>query len=241
MNRVLTIISEINRTRYVAPDLSRRIQKWYDTFHVETGDISTWAPFALSVSSGDKVADRSFISVFLGTDQYPKRLNQFIREFRKNVLKGSDYKYLGHRQGNHPRYNKRLGFTVSLFNYKVRTEKYVKPRYLYHITNIENKDNILRRGLIPQKGPRDSDLPEYGSRTYLLTEEEDWIYAVDSGIPGWKTNKTGFVVIRVDTKKFDRFNIFEDMYTLTNNAVWTPTHIPPRALDIVFEHYWKGN
>ena len=50
---------------------------------------------------------------------------------------------------------------------------------------------------------------------------------------------TGFVIFQIDTKKFDRFNIYQDEefgYTDSKmKFVWTPTHIPPGALSIVDE------
>ena len=45
-----------------------------------------------------------------------------------------------------------------------------------------------------------------------------------------------FVVFRIDTRKFDKFNIFRDPEVGKRTGfVWTPTHIPAKALEVVYQ------
>ena len=235
--RAISIIQQIKeaRSRYVPPDLTRRIQRWYDTFHTQNGDQK---PFSTSPDMKLKydTIDKTHYHIKLNTDQYPRRLNQFVKEFVKKVLKGTDFHYMGHTRQHLLTGERRPGFVVSIATYKGRTRPVQKPRYLYHMTPLSFVDNILRRGLVPQRGPRDRDLDEYGSRVYLMTQESNWHELVKIGLPGWDYNPDGFAVFRVDTRKFDKFNIFRDETTIRETSVWTPTHIPSYALDIVYEY-----
>ena len=173
------------------------------------------------------------------SDQSDDNVEIVIRDFEQDALRGTgyevvDYKFFKQRSRVEGFY--RIIIEMNILHRISRTEKAEKPRYLYHITSSKFADKIEREGIKPRKGPGDFDLKTYTSRVYLLTKKTNWDEENEHGsIAG--SAQHGIVVFRVDTKKFNKFNIYSDPEMAFDPpiAVWTPTHIPARALDIVFD------
>lgn len=107
-----------------------------------------------------------------------------------------------------------------------------KPEYLYHGTLKENLPAIMKRGLKP--GTRNT-LIRYRDRLFLFTEFKRYeMMNLLTAIHG--THKENEIVfLKIDTNKFDKFNIYKDTDADAFDAVFTPSHIPPHALEIIDE------
>ena len=104
--------------------------------------------------------------------------------------------------------------------------KYPKPRYLYHMSPPGNYKNIIRRGLLPQKGKTTgARIPD--PRVYLFYNYE---FIIGRKKYPLTFIQNDFDVFRVDTNKFDRFNLYSDDDAFHVPAAWTPSHIPAHAL-----------
>lgn len=115
----------------------------------------------------------------------------------------------------------------------VQMERYAntikKPKYLYHVTPIKNIPSINRQGLKPMKRPdRTKGFHYLKPRIYLSSNKGDALNAfiADYG------HKKHYALYRVDTSKFSKFNLFTD-HTTFSNAVYTLTHIPAKALQLI--------
>ena len=133
--------------------------------------------------------------------------------------------------------------TVLLTAPRARTQQLSpKPRYLYHVTSAKNERQILRRGLIPRAGPSDRPSLSYKSRIYFLVLDfsvDDFSDLLDyNTVVGGISRIEEVVIFELDTRKFNRFNLFLDKEMSISfpikAAVWTPTHIPPKALEVVY-------
>ena len=170
--------------------------------------------------------------------------HKFVKTFEKEVLNPTGYQIVNYRN---PRDTGRIGFEIilNLTNLKARTEMVKKPRFLYHITSPHNEKSILKKGLVPKDGPGDFGT-RYKSRVYLIAQDpKQWKSDILTGIPVPVTEHN-FIIFRVDTRKFNRFNIFRDLesYRDDSNSVWTPTHIPTKALKLVYrisdkQSFWE--
>ena len=95
----------------------------------------------------------------------------------------------------------------------------------------------MRQGLKPKTGPRDRKLNTYKDRIYFSMEQPDFapvnqhilVHQV-AGLPRGEH----FIVIKFDTRRFRKFNLYYDEESALGNFVWTATHIPPQALSVVY-------
>ena len=95
-----------------------------------------------------------------------------------------------------------------------------KPRYLYHITPKKFVDDILKKGI----KPRSNKDMLYSKRVFLSFDPVEDSFSGEYGL------------IRVDTTKFKKFNIYKDVdefFSKKYGSVWTPTHIPNYALELI--------
>ena len=100
-----------------------------------------------------------------------------------------------------------------------------KPRELYHITHLDNLDSILKKGLIPKRNTgfllRSND-----PRIYLTTNYEDAMHDL-------LLRSEPIAILKIDMTKFSKFNVYEDP-RMNTPSYWTPTHIPARALEVIY-------
>lgn len=119
-------------------------------------------------------------------------------------------------------------------------------RYLYHFSMIDNKERILRKGLIPKKGSYGTDFM-YPARVHLLTKlDMDYIqqlaftiftHGTFSGPEDEYYSKKEIppiVIFKIDTTKLrPNTKFYRD--PLVKDGAWTYTHIPPQALSVKYE------
>ena len=79
------------------------------------------------------------------------------------------------------------------------------PRYLYHLTDSINIQNILKTGLEPR----------IGVHSQFVEETEKQIYLSDyASLPYWKIFLAKTAILRIDTEKLDKtaFTVFNYEY-----------------------------
>lgn len=124
------------------------------------------------------------------------------------------------------------------------------PRYLYHFSWLQNKDKILRKGLIPASSNDKRGYPKYGDEfrypervhvfsTYDLGNIRELALMIqehDKGIawPEPGTQLAPIIVFKIDTHKLKPGTKFYPDH-LVKDGLWTYTHIPPQALSISYE------
>ena len=114
-----------------------------------------------------------------------------------------------------------------------------KPKYLYHTTPIENEDRIKRKGLIPRSRhtkkfryiiPKVHLYTKYDSA--FFDEMMFDIHNLDRDNIGVDDRDLEYVIFRIDTTKFAKFNIFPDNMAGGLPAVYTLSHIPAKAISV---------
>ena len=218
--------NELNELKYYQDSINRFYQQTVEFITIRQRESETQIAFYLP-------------SVFSNYDQesgYETEINilslldeaKFSQDFEK-LLRPVDYSI------HNTTVNEFGKFIVyNLVNIKARTKAVKKPRYLYHITSLWDEKIIRRKGLLPMEGRGDESYTTYKNRIYLIIDPPNtWdLKRMKLTIPVIRENGE-FVVFRVDTRKFNRFNIFELELDL-KDYVWTPTHIPAKALKVVF-------
>ena len=226
--------SIVRKLKFVVPNLERRIQKWFNglkimcEFHVE-----------------ELPKDRNVLKLIT---HLPKTLacnEEFVGLFENEVLRPAGYQIIEYYVGARDR---KFGADFILTSLKARTEYISKPEFLYHMTLPSSVPSILKRGLLPKDGPSMSSMKRYKSRVYLMTYStkylafvfEDVLLNSDQYSDRCINIVKNTALIRIDTSKFSRFNIFRDPETIEKKkvgdieCVWTPTHIPAKALEVVY-------
>ena len=125
---------------------------------------------------------------------------------------------------------------------------------MYHTTPVENEDRIRRKGLIP--ATRYTSRFRYiVPRVYLFTRYDPELFdnmmfsihnentmpefynfvKENNDIPDIEFRNLRYVVFRIDTSKFSKFNIFQDDMaggTTRGFMVYTLSHIPTKAIQV---------
>ena len=235
---------EVRRGRTAPQSIERRTKEWYedtmddqhsdvdlskriyqDMYYRIVGDSGMNLKIFLSLApfGGDRVISPQSI-----VDRYE---HEVLRPTGYQII-DTDFKYIDDGKGvTGP------SVLVVVVDLRLRSDMVEKPRYLYHLTKSTNEDRIMHKGLIPKQGPGDSWNAKYKNRIYFRVKTGDWESIVEHDVVG-SLGDLHFIVIRVDTNLFDKFNIFEDREFVGNERrlyVWTPTHIPAYALDVVFD------
>ena len=147
--------------------------------------------------------------------------DDILRWFDKSALKNSGYlpMFLDYSSRDD---NLRVTILVE------RVVPATKPKFLYHVTPHRRLDSVLRGGLKPKINP---DYGYYTPRVFLFTKfpKGDMMKATPH------TGASDVSVVKVDTSKFKRFNVYSDTTDKSPYAVWTPSHIPATALSLVSE------
>ena len=156
-------------------------------------------------------------------------VKNFVEMFEQEVLNPTGYQIADSA-------HTRREATLYITNLKARTKAIKKPKFLYHFAHVKHEKSILKKGLLPKDGPSDFSHKMYKSRIYLITSfpgswDLDILNTLSDSV------EDNFVVFRIDTRKFNRFNIFEDFEARGGEFVWTPTHIPAKAMKVVYR--WK--
>ena len=128
-------------------------------------------------------------------------------------------------------------FSISIgFEPRQVKETLEKPRYLYHAAPTELVGRILREGLKPKSRPDHMAFRYSQDRVYLFTGYDS--YLMKGFISDFGEAKD-FTIFEIDTKKFNRFNLYNDKSsTLLKKdgfpfSVYTKTHIPARAITVL--------
>ena len=244
LHRKLQELARISK--FVPPKLEKRVRKWYIDklkmffdgqdlkYHLKKLD----GYFEIKSHADDEdvglIDDGLMIHIYWPASPREKSdfsQKEFVKLFEKEVLNPTKYQIVDqHTHG--------LGLEATLFvaNPRARTKAIKKPQFLYHFAHSKHEKSILGKGLIPKDGPSDFSYKAYKSRIYLITSSpKSW----DMDTLGMLSNSVvdGFIVFRIDTRKFNRFNIFEDAEAKGGEFVWTPTHIPAKAVKVIYR--WK--
>ena len=252
LSRKLQELVVARRLKFVPPKLERRITKWFEKYlHKASFENPADLKFYLKAlkngyyfeitTSKATLKPARIIDITLPDpllEQLPANTT-VVESFEKDVLTPTgyqvvDWEFYPFEEVIDP--PARILITVTAR--KFRHAPIDKPRFLYHITDVLFEKPILKRGLIPKDGPRDESilyrLKTYKSRVYLMAKSpKDWSSVLELLNPRYLKNEE-FIIFRIDTNKFDRFNIFEDIEAEDKGFVWTPTHIPAKALKVVF-------
>ena len=226
--------SEIARKPMDMPSLKRRVEKWvWDNYtDSDIEEVRIFFPGA----AGTSTSDVTRVQVVLDLRNPDTESSDIVNALESGLLQGTGWQYLEHVH-NFDTIN------ITLHAPRERTTQAIpKPRYLYHVTSEKNENRILRQGLVPHPGPRDRHRPEYKSRVYFLIVDlaaDDFRDLADYvSVAGGVSRANEVVVFELDTRRFNKFNIFLDEELTADYpveaAVWTPTHIPAKALEVVY-------
>ena len=114
---------------------------------------------------------------------------------------------------------------------KNKYSKRIKPnRYVYHCSPSENRESILKNGLIPKKHSESKDYKFQKEISYSPA-----IFATNSGIDGiWKSQRD---VWKIDTKDLPNkwwYDLnFYSKYSRSRDEIMTYEPIPPEHLELV--------
>ena len=222
MATLKSIIQQLNELRdpVSISELEVRIKNWFkrNMNPVESDDIDLMildGATKLSLKIHERIAPdflmKTSVGGYLLLDE---------RKFTKEILKGSGWYVATSLKSRFSEFH-------SLTLERDKGEQIKKPRYLYHFTYPEAIDRILKKGLIP----------DYSSGLYRSLEPRVYFFLEydyeDARMLGYEYN----VVLRLDTNKFSKFNIYDDerIRGAYSSAVWTPSHIPAYALEVVAE------
>jgi len=118
------------------------------------------------------------------------------------------------------------------------------PEKLYHFSVSQNRDSIMRRGLIP-KDQTERFYSRYKGKIFLFTryslkDFQEMIFAQEShdidieSVYAGKVQIPPIVVFEIDTSKVKKgTKFYEDASSV--NGIWTYSWIPPQALKVVYE------
>ena len=220
---------EVRREKHVPAQLKRRIEEWIMGVLASRGREHHPPRDYYSLTDEFGIVDVYLQEGLfpLGTDK-----DKILAKFEKEVLRPARYQIVD-SDIRYKMSTRGIGFTIQ--DLRSRTRMVSKPKYLYHITAKTNERKIMSRGLIPREGPRDRTLRSYLGRIYFTTKyywEDHHDYV--SSMAGALEEEEPYVVIRLDTDKFSKFNLFNDEEVTTGQYVWTPTHIPPHALEVIY-------
>ena len=227
---------ETRRVKHIQASLSRRLKEWYedllDQYQIEELAYRPDADaYAYEVGTVIEIVINAAHFMTAGLD--PEDLKD---KLEKEVLEPAGFQILDYTVKESGA--RRVSLEARVTDLRSRSEPVEKPRYLYHVTSKKNEDNIMRKGLTPKAGPRDKNIQFYKNRIYFVVNKwHRWESLVDDKLAGGARPGSSFIVVRVDTRKFDRFSVFQDTEAKYNpdKYVWTPTHIPAYALDVVFD------
>ena len=225
---------EIRRDSVVPPSLRRRVHDWIvDKTDAKITPHNENEYYAVLRTATARSGDDTTLEVKIyPSAQWIKSYRRIVASFEQEVLRGTDYQYLDHEIRDYS--NKSDLVVIYIWNPKARTEPVDKPRYLYHVTSESNEDRIMQKGLAPRAGPGDYQHLYYGPRVYLLADEDHaWEAGRIGGVGGVRKGQP-WIIVRVDTNIFNRFRIFTDNEFAKVPAVWTPTHIPSHALEVIY-------
>ena len=220
----------------VPPKLENRTRKWYKKKLEIFLDDQDSELYSKKLSSYFKIEgyDENLIDGLTIRLYWPAYIREkippkeFIKTYEREVLNPIGYQIVD--QHIHSLGRKAV---LNVTNLKARTKYVKKPRFLYHFTHSKQEGKILKKGLVPKDGPGDFSYKMYKSRIYLIAQDpKQWGYDILDIIPFDSIKDV--IIFRIDTRKFNRFNIFQDSEYRDNSAVWTPTHIPANALKVVF-------
>ena len=105
-----------------------------------------------------------------------------------------------------------------------------KPKYLYHGTVKDRMPNIMKKGLKPGTS---QGLFRYNNKLFLFTEYDKHAMMNLLTVIHGSQNKKNIVILRINTEKFNKFNIYKDINADDFDAVFTLSHIPPKALEVI--------
>ena len=163
---------------------------------------------------------------FTGEVAYAISLMSF-KEIEEDILRGSGWSVGGHRKQSV------TGVDLAIS----RPEKINQmPRILYHITHPKNLKTVMSTGLKPHIRA-DGKFLFTSSRLYLFTEPSRLMFEnMAKQLPGVKDQAgSDYAVIKINTKKFSKLNIYRDHFAIKYDAVWTPSHVPAEALEVGWE------
>lgn len=96
------------------------------------------------------------------------------------------------------------------------------PKYLYHLTDGVNVQNILKTGLEPRIGVHSQFVEETEKQIYLSNY---------NGLPYWKIFFANTVTLRIDTEKLDKDSITMFNYDGYDEYIYNKV-IHPDAISI---------
>jgi RNA:NAD 2'-phosphotransferase (TPT1/KptA family) len=119
------------------------------------------------------------------------------------------------------------------------------PATIYHVSSLQNKDRILKKGLIPSKGSRYNKDFMYPPRVHVFLDRDfDALKALAIRIFNYgRSTKNVYraghddfpvVIFGIETDKLRPGTKFYEDASVENGA-WTYTHIPPEALYVAYE------
>ena len=234
-------------SKFVPPKLEKRIRKWFKKkfeIFLDGEDLQyhlkRLARYFEIKNYADKediedliIEDGLMIDIYWPVSMQEKSglsVKKFVEMFEQEVLNPTGYQIVDYD-------HTRLEATLYITNLKARTKAIKKPKFLYHFAHVKHEKAILKKGLLPKDGPSDFSHKMYKSRIYLIASSpKSWdVHTLNMLSDSMEDN---FVVFRIDTRKFNRFNVFEDFEARGGEFVWTPTHIPARALKVIYR--WKS-
>ena len=231
MTKTQTLIHRLLEARQPIPrnQIKKQILNWFKIYNTEEIEVT-------------KVGPSVYVNILIDTIPVPLIDDQADEytidpdEFDKKVLKNSGWytssliksEYSDEEDDGSVLYEFSLDLEPSI------SLKIEKPRFLYHITRTCYADKIMKQGIKPKvQTERNLRFPE--PRVYLFIR--DGLHNGASIFPIGNVT-----VFKVDTKKFNRFNIYEDDRIPGGEAVWTPTHIPSHAIERLISgdaRYWE--
>jgi hypothetical protein len=122
------------------------------------------------------------------------------------------------------------GMSYCYFTIKNKYTKRVRPnKYVYHCSSIENRESILKNGLIPKKHSDSKNYKNDKSFSYPAA-----IFATNTGVDNvWRKNTSD--VWKIDTENLSNKWRY-DLNLYTNNftrEIMTYDPIPPEHLELV--------
>ena len=215
MTKLKSIIQKLNELRdsIPTPQVERQIRNWFKRKVDETKPDDIQFTIFDGASKIRVHIHYTIVPLYL---LGKNGLDIDRRKFTEEILSSSGWYVALAWKSN---YGKSHALTLE----RDKGEQVEKPRYLYHFTYTDAINSILKRGLIP----------DYSHGTFRSIEPRVYFFLdytpVSAEMLGFEEN----AVFRLDTRKFSKFNIYDDERISTGNAVWTPSHIPGRALELV--------
>lgn len=234
----------LERKRINAVDifvLRSRISNWHRRMYSRGGIAVN-----LDVNSGKDWESRATIDVKI--ENWPKKWIRgkkvYTKEFERKVLKGTGWKVTTAfaESGDVCIY---LEVPKFWGKSEYRSEDDPRPRFLFHAAPTRYERAILRQGLKPRNRPYNKIYRYHEPRVYLYTHLDksdlhQMMLSIESeerqGGKRRSTENLQYTVFKIDTRKFNKFNLFTDRSDPGTGAAYTLTHIPAKALKVLYRY-----